>query len=238
MAAPSTRKEIRERVQVDLDLQEETFITDDEVNSWINDGIREAEAEIAGIGSEYHNYFLSKKVLDTITGRAEYLLPNNIYAHKMRAAIFNDGSNNIHKIRPIKDFEQIPFITQTGTTSPLYSYVLTHGTTGARLTLFPTPQATTTTGAITLWYIRNAAQLETDTDECDIPEFVNFIIWYVKVQCLKKEGNPNLGVAMADLEQQRKLMIDTLTTRVVDDENLIPPDISHYTDSMDVYWSY
>lgn len=231
MAAPSTLKEIRERVQVDLDLQEETFILDAEINAYINDGIREAEAEITTIGPELQNYFLSKKQIDTISGQSEYKMPAAMYADKIRAIIYNEGNYNIHKIKPVRDLQDIPYINQEGAFTH-YQYVFTQELKGTRMVLYPTPERTTTNGAITVWYIRNARFLATDTDVCDIPEFINFIIQYAKVECLKKEGHPLLSVGMADMEQERNLMINTLRNRIIDDENIIQPDMQFYFDSL------
>lgn len=226
MAAPSTLKEIRDKIRVDLDLQEETFIENAEINSYINDGIREAEAEIATIGPEIHNYFLSRFEFGLTTGKQEYKLPSDIYIHKIRAIIYDDNGINTHKIKPIKDFHQIPYIIEVGT-SQYYRYVMTQEKKGPRIQLYPTPNLDNI-GAVTIWYIRNAKQLETDTDETDIPEFVNFLIEYAKVKCLQKEGHPLVGQAEAQLAQERKLMVDTLTARTVDDENFIPLDMQHY----------
>lgn len=231
MAVPKTLKEIRERVQVDLDLQEEKFIVDSEINQWINDGIREAEAEISTLGPEIHNYFLAKKTIDTVANQSEYKLPAQIYADKVRAIIFDDNGINTHKITPIKRFDEVPYILQGGT-DQYFRYIMTQEKKGTRMELFPTPATTSTTKPITIWYIRNAKELDVDTDTLDIPEFVNFILQYTKVECLKKEGHPDLANAKADLEQERQLMIDTLRTRVVDDENIISPDVQHYVDML------
>jgi len=232
MAAPSTLKEIRERVQVDLDLQEEVFILDAEINNFINDGIREAEAEILTVGPELQNYFLTKKTLDTVAGQAEYKVPSDMYADKIRSMTYNEGGFNIHKITPVRDLQDIPYLNLSGQNNRNYQYVFTQALKGTRLNLFPTPDRTTTGGAITIWYVRNARSLETDTDVCDIPEFVNFIIQYAKVECMKKEGHPNLGVVMGDFEKQRELMINTLRNRIIDDENEIQPDMRFYADTM------
>jgi len=52
------------------------------------------------------------------------------------------------------------------------------------------------------------------------------------VECMKKEGHPNLGVVMGDFEKQRELMINTLRNRIIDDENEIQPDMRFYADTM------
>ncbi len=88
-----------------------------------------------------------------------------------------------------------------------------------------------------LWYIRNAARIPliaegtqaiTEATLVDIPEFANFLLQYVKCRIWEKEGNPNLQTGLAVLEQQRKMMVDTLTQMVPDDDDQIQPDLSHY----------
>ena len=79
-----------------------------------------------------------------------------------------------------------------------------------------------------MWYIRNANRLVSDTDICDIPEFVHFVIAYTKLRCLEKERDPGVGYWENQVEKQRRLMIDTLTNMIPDMDNRMEPDMTSY----------
>jgi hypothetical protein len=101
---------------------------------------------------------------------------------------------------------------------------------GMKIELFPTSRETNNS-CITIRYIRKAKQLVDDTDVCDIPEFENFVILFARYECLKKEiGNPLLQITKAELEAERRLMVETLTAMVPDNDNEINPDLRFYRD--------
>ncbi len=63
----------------------------------------------------------------------------------------------------------------------------------------------------------------------DIPDFVSFVVALTKARCLAKDGgDPRLQLVVADLENQRKLMVETLTGMIPDDNDTVPADLSHY----------
>jgi len=81
-----------------------------------------------------------------------------------------------------------------------------------------------------LYYIRNANRMIDDTSVCDIPEFVDFILQYMKFRCYEKESHPNLPIAMAALKFKRKNMNDTLANMVPDGEQELEQDTEFYRD--------
>jgi len=107
------------------------------------------------------------------------------------------------------------------------------GTPAVQLTLVPASKETST-GNVTIWYIRNANRMALDEDICDIPEFTSFVIQYMKVRCYEKEQNENLSFATETLGALRKRMIDTLTNKEPDEFNEIEPDLGDYIDSTGV----
>lgn len=80
------------------------------------------------------------------------------------------------------------------------------------------------------WYITRAYNTTTQRAiQIDIPEFASFLAAHMKVRILGKEENsPQFQAAVTDMEMQRKLMVDTLTEMVVDNDNEMTPDLSHY----------
>ena len=79
-----------------------------------------------------------------------------------------------------------------------------------------------------VWFLRQANRLAVDTDVCDIPEFVHFVIAMTKLRCMEKESHPNVSKQEIKVEAQRRLMIETLSNMIPDDANEIEPEMMHY----------
>lgn len=224
-----TGEELITKVEQDLDLEDELFIQPSEMLAYANEAIDEAEAEICGV---YEDYFLSKSTLSLASGTDEYTLPSTIYAHKIRRVIFNDGNTSytVDRIRDWKKFEVYTNERIVGS-SDLYRYFIYNATAGSPKLLL-TPPARETGAYLDVWFIRNANRLVDLTDVCDIPEFANFVIQFMKVRCYEKEMHPNLQTAIGVLQQQRELMKATLSTMVPDADNTIELDLSSYEEQV------
>lgn len=223
-----TYAELKSKVERDLDLIGEDFVTDEEMMAYCNDGIQEAHAEIVNL---YEDYFLTKSTIALVVGQQEYDLPTNIFANKIRSVVYRDGSSFyiVKRLRDWKKFEQLSELSLSGNSAANFTYILRNDsvTDGYKMALYPIPQ---NTNNIDVWYIRDPAKVTLDADTVDIPEFASFVIQYIKVRCYEKEGNPNLPMALQMLEQQRALMQGTLTNMVPDSETEIERDCSFYDD--------
>ncbi len=221
-----TWRMIRDKLERDLDLQAEVFIDDVELLAYANEAIREAEAEIHDI---YEDYFISRTPLTFVTAQEEYSLPTDLYAHKIRRIVYKNGSK-VYTIKRIKDWKKFEeyALENVNKTSLEYDYFLINTTPGLPKILIA-PPAKEDGAYATIWYLRKANRLVDLTDICDIPEFINFVLQYMKVRCYEKEqGNPNIQKAREDLEQQRAQMTSTLSSMVPDADNGIEPDMSAY----------
>lgn len=221
-----TLAQIRAKIKNDLDLQAEDFVQPGELVDYINEAIDECEAEIH---STYEDYFFTRKKLDIVSGTESYELPDNIYAHKIRAMVWvRDGEiYKIKRIQPWKLAEEYAIAKEYDVSTNVFRYFVENPSAGAPVATFvPTPDVSGQYAQI--WYLRQANRLEADTDVCDIPEFINFIFQYVKVRIYEKEGHPNAGQARVDLQAQRGLMQGTLAEAQPDAENLIELDMSLY----------
>jgi hypothetical protein len=223
-----TWAQIKTKVKQDLDLEDEVFVTDTELMDYCNEAIDEAEAEIHTL---YEDYFLNKSAITLVQGTSDYALPSDIYAHKIRRIIYQNGATiyTIDRLKDWKKFEQ-KAVTDYYPGTNCYSYLILNAAAGTpKISLVPTAQES---GAyVTMWYIRNATRMTADASICDIPEFINFIFQYIKVRVYQKEMNPNAQTAVAILQQQRELMQSTLGTMVPDADNTIEMDLSHYEES-------
>lgn len=220
---------IKNQIENELDLLEETFIDDSELLGYVNEAIDIAESYIHNL---HEDYFLTNYPLPLVAGTTEYDLPTDIYANKIRIVMYDDSptqqdsKNEAYEIKRIKKLSDLPWFN----TNDAYQYILTNSTSGGqKIKFYPIPRDTQSNW-VTIWYIRNAARLTGDTDYCDIPEFISYIIQYSKVKCLQK-SNPNLleyetGVLNA-LQTQ---MIDALKDMVDDDSTGLVPDTSIYSE--------
>jgi len=213
----STLKEIRDQVIEDLDLHAHESIHEDDLTSWVNMGIRDAEAEIHTLTAKY---FLSYAEIPIVIGQNKVNYPADIYANRINKIIYTDGlevatSLDIHYNGGNPVLEWMP-VNITGE--------------GRMMQLFPDVGRT---GTLRVWYIRNATVLVLDDDVCDIDEFENYIIQYVKTQAYLKDGDPRADDSKILEEQMKVKMIETLEDMIDDDEDdKIEMDTSHYDESI------
>lgn len=228
-----TYGDLRVKVENDLDLQEEVFVTPSELIGYCNAGIRAAAAEINAI---YEDYFLTKVFMPLSVGQADYNLKDvapNCYANKIRKLVYADGTKiyNIKRIKSSTKFEERAVINLYGT-ADYYRHLIRNDSaaTGAIIELVP-PSKETSTNHVTLWYLREIAPVTQDSDPVDVPEFQDFVMQFMKHEVWSKEmnGHPPESVVNA-LTFERNLMVDTLTNMVPDDDDEIEKDLSIYED--------
>lgn len=224
-----TYAELEAKVQKDLDMQEELFVTPTEMMGYCNEAIDEAEAEIMKI---HEDYFLTSDSIALVNGTSDYDLPDDIYAQKIRGITYNDGSQ-VYEVRRIRNYHKFLRIAESGLANNAqedYQYYLKNPGTadGYQMVLVP-PSREDSSDNVTLWYIRNAERITDSGDVLDIPEFANFVMAYMKAMCRAKENGGEMpSDAAALVQQQRKQMVDTLTEQVPDDDNTVQMDLSHY----------
>lgn len=218
-----TYTELKSYVQKELDIEDETFITANEILSYFNEAVDMVEATIHTI---YEDYFLTNSNIALVNGTSTYSLPSDIYAQKIRGFLYDNGSDKKYEVKRLKKLNEIPFIDS----NDYYRYIITNDSTnGLKIKFYPTPSETSSTN-LTLWYLRNAKKFSTGTDVCDIPEFTSVIVQYVRWKCHNKEGHPDTGQDYGLLEKMRQDMVETLTGRIPDEDNEIIKDMSFYAD--------
>ena len=217
-----TYADLKSFLEKELDLEDETFITPEEFQYYFNEAVDMIEAACHTI---YEDYFLTSATISLVNGTSAYALPSDIYAQKIRAVLYNDGEAKKYNIKRFRKLDDTLFVQ----TPDAYRYLLTNDSTnGNRMVFYPTPAETNT--YITIWYIRNAKRFTADSDVCDIPEFTNVLVQFVRWKCLSKEGHPDAQQAATDLDRMRQEMVETLTARVPDEDNTVIKDFSFYDD--------
>lgn len=229
--ASLTKKQIIDKVELDLDLQEEVLITPAEMQGYLHDAIEDCSAIITNIDEDY---FLRSRALSIVAGVRRVALPSDIYASKIRGMIYNDGSlrYGIKKIRAYQEFETLTELDINPSSTQELRYILVNddAVTDVQIEFHPAPFITSAT-VVTLWYIRDANLPVMDTDLCDIPEFINYIYAHMKRSCRTKMA---LGEVPADAEtivdKQAARMVSTLKNRVPDNDSEIQMDLGHYSE--------
>lgn len=216
-----------------MDLDEETFIQADEMVSYANEAIREAESEILTL---YEDYFLTRASLSLTTGVSVYSLPSGIFASKIRAVVYRNGSvvYEVLPYRKLKKFLNIEMSRAFGTSED-YQYYIDNPSAilGYQFNLLPASRETSSN--ITIHYLREAntiplvsagSQAASDATTIDIPEFYTFIVQYMKMRIYEKEGDPRHDDALQKLQYERQMMNSTLAKMVPDDNDLVDMDLT------------
>ncbi len=221
--AELTLAQIRNKVKLDLDLEEELFITDTGLNSFINAAIRDVEAKIHTL---YEDYFLSTANISLVSGTSEYAMPSDIYADKIRLIQYNDGATK-YDIPRVRNLSDIPFLD----TTDLYSYLIINtAASGRKIKFYPASRVTSAT-AVTIFYIRIAKELTSDSHTCDLPtSFINYVHWRTKLSAYQQEGSPMIQEAQKEVDMLMQDMVTTLSNRIPDDDNKVLLDTNFYSD--------
>lgn len=237
-----TYQEIETKVRQDLDLQDEDFIQLDELAGYCNDAIDEAEAEIMTLSEDY---FLKNTMLPMVNGASAIALPTDIYAQKIRGMLYINGAivYPVSFLYGMTEFEDIALTNQFPANQD-YRYKLLNPNAGEQAQISLVPPSRETGSFLQLWYIRNAQRVPMVGEGAppatrasqlatlvDIPEFTQFIIAFMKVQCVSKEFDPRYNDLVAALQHQREMMTSTLKNRTPDNQrDKIPQDFTWYAE--------
>lgn len=98
----STLLQLQTRIRQDVEMEDENQLSDTQLTTFINAGISEVEREIHTL---YEDYFLEQETLPIYSGQSLYSLPSNIYAAKIRAFYYNNGTTKypIFKVKKLED---------------------------------------------------------------------------------------------------------------------------------------
>ena len=215
----ATMLDVKTRVKRELDTEDEDFISEPELEGYIRKAINSAENLILTMNEDY---FLAKPHTITLqSGVTEYQLPSGIYANKIRKLIYDQGALDRYLVKRIKRVEETSSIELFDD----YKYLITNDPTdGFRINIYPAPQSTGE--VLKLWYLRNVNEPSLDADVIDLPEAFNYIVQYVKDECIKKERMTPDAPKSAALAEEERLLVEALTDRMPDEDNEIEPDLT------------
>ncbi len=199
-----TRQDLRDAARERADMVNSQFVTDAELNRWIENSRRHLYNKLVG---KYEDYFikwitqaslisLSSPTPGIVVGEADYMLPIDYFKMVLVEEIYSGGgSNELSKYR----FADLPRFRGQGNSKPI-GYVLygsndydPHGSgapvTGSRIKLVPPPDQTTY--ELTLTYVPTCPELTGDAGVAGSMDHINgFNEWVeldVTIKALTKE---------------------------------------------------
>lgn len=216
-----TLSEIKRKIELEHDLLEETFIGDEELTGYINDGIDVAESIIIRL---MEDYYLDYSDWTDIVEFNE--LPENIYANKLRKVEIKLAGGEITPIS--KNFHLRDKNNSAWAQETKYNII---NRAGYKPVLMINDNGDLNPIQIRYHYIRNANRLVKDTDICDLPEItMQHLYAFVRKRCFEKEKDPMAKVSESDIIAFTNLIETTLSNMVDDESPIIEPDLSFYED--------
>jgi hypothetical protein len=213
-----TLLDIKQKVERDLDIEEEEFIQPEEFIEYVNDGISFAEAHIDKLGGK-DKYFLTKSDINLVLDEDEYDLPSDILKNSIKNIVYSDGIR-VYELRPAESIHMFSRITQAAlydTSEVDYKYLITHAVAGTEKLMITPPARRSVTNGLRVWYTRDANRMVDDTDICDLPEIaMQYLYQFIKVKVYEKEKGQEWIEAKNDLKEIEKLMIESLTQQIAD----------------------
>ncbi len=197
-------------IKTECNIEGEDFISDAELLVFANDGKDQAEAEIISL---YDKYLETDGYLALASGEQEIDPPSDIYANKITAIWYNNGTEN-YEIKFIKRKEDI---YNTGS-NDCYKYSIKNSTAdGIKIILHPASRETSTENVV-IHYIRESAAIEDDDSVMDIPLADNFIKQHIKDKVKEKEIGPmNTQGESPAAAKERQLLIEALNQMIPSD---------------------
>jgi hypothetical protein len=220
-----TWTQMKAKLQLDLGIASEDFVTETEIMDYVNEAIEEAEG---GVHTLYQDYFLKKQTVTLVNTTAEYTLADDIFGHNIRRVIYRNGSA-AYVVKRVLDWQKFEEYAEglIATGSGDYRYFIINETAGSPKLLL-TPASYEAGAYVTVWYLRRATRMSTGASIMDIPEAANFVLQYAKVRVYEKEGNPRIVKAIEDLAREREFLNAKLATMIPDADNEIEMDTSIY----------
>ncbi|MFN3453441.1 MAG: hypothetical protein ACK41T_00675 [Pseudobdellovibrio sp.] len=216
----TTWGEIKQEIEHELDLSEESWLNENDLINFANSAISDIEKEIHTI---HDNYFDSEAIVELEHGESLYSLPEDIYANKITGIFYNDGIEK-YEVLELKDRKRILNIHD----NDVYSYrVVNTLADGSKIKLYPASRVTSLTAMI-VSYRRKAKLFSSDEDQLDIPEAKDFIKQFIKDQVVNKERATPDAPESAQLARKRKLLLDSLENMIDDDNTEISVNYSFY----------
>ncbi len=203
-------------IERELDLEAEDFISETEMMGFFNQAVNYVEKTIINIADDY---LLCRSDWEPLV--SDMSLPSDIFANKLRKVeVRQSGSDDY------RDLKRDRNLSKDGDPN----YYIIFNTIGANPTFSPRSDELTE-DEIRFYYIRNLNKYTDETSLCDVPEFYEYVLAFVRFKCHVKEKDVELvQLARQDVSAYAKQMRESLADMTDDGSVVIEPDISFYED--------
>jgi hypothetical protein len=218
-----TLLQLRTQSRQRADMETSDFITDSELNNYINSSIAELhDLLVSAYGSDY---FLSDYSFNTVSGTADYALPSTFY--KLKGVDVRINNSSWCSVRPFNFNERNrdQDVSWGMSLGPSVRYRLM----GSNIKFSPIPDAAYQTR---LWYVPKATTLVADGDSFDdLNQYAEYVIVDAAIKMLQKEEK-DVNVLMAQKMALKKRLEQMSENRDVGQ----PASISDIYAENDEYW--
>jgi len=194
----TTLAELRDLVLQRVDMVNTNFISDAELNSWINQG---ADTVYDLIVQTYEDYYTNSFQFTIASNEDGYTLPDSVY--KIRGLDFQVSGDwlTVHRFTMAERNRANRQINRglLGFTNIKYKWI------GNTIKIIPAEQAA---GTYQCWYIPNITPLTNDSDELpvDIDRWKELVIAEAGVKCLIKEESDPSGLEKELMEMKGRVL--------------------------------
>lgn len=221
--------EIKEEVQKDHGIEGDPDYDEQELVNMANRAINRVESRILALQQDY---FLDKMEIAVTKGTSEYTLPSDIYGYKIRRVFWKEdgfSTRRLYRATNIDDMEEQANYGYYSYDKKLRYMILNDAATGPRITLSYSESDAT----LVVYYTRNANRfnaIDGDSQVCDIPEFADGVIAYMKYLVELKDKSPTLQATKQDYIDIMNELTSTLAQAVNDEDMMIEPDTEIFDD--------
>lgn len=174
----ATLANIRTQVRERCDIENSEFITDSELNSYINLSYADLYDKLV---SAFEDYYLTSTTSTVSAGSSSFSVPNDFY--KLKAVDYQLSDGNFVSLNKFNFSERNNKYNNTGSLNNNYN--IRYRLVGNTIELIPTNQAT---GTYKIWYVPVYTTLSSDSDTLDgVNGWEEYIIVDACIKCLTKE---------------------------------------------------
>lgn len=206
--------QLKDKIKKFTCIEEESFISDDELCCFIDMAQKRAIELISCLNKDYFTSCVDMEI-ESKTNTVD--LPSDIRGTKIKRVMWVDG-------KCCTPLEREPYICQVDkcATRPCAYTFFNKKDVGPQLTLFPTPSKE---GTVRIIYERQPCDIDENTDgsqEFELQEICKYVFDFVKLRIYEKEKNPLASLAISELNESERLMIECLSTQFTDSCDVEP----------------
>lgn len=211
-----TKLEFTDKIEMEHDLQGESFISAEEMTNYVNEGIDWAESIVIGL---YEDYYLDRTDWLAITDEAD--LPQYIYANKLRKVEVSTTNT--------PPYNSLQLFKNSNLKDNYVGYNLFHKHGENPVIVFENIDSSYSYYRLT--FTRNANRVTEDTDIIDLPEIaIYYAQQFVKTRCYQKERDPLSFRSSEEIMAMENALNGVLSNIVNDGSEQIEPDLTFYND--------